>query len=354
MTPSLAAAGATAAGGPARGWREGLRRLAVVPLLAAYLAAPGWVLLLAPELPTWLRFALVALTVLAVARPHWSPAVLIGLVPLLPIWPTLVPDVPDGIVHLVVATQAIPWMVYRLLGRRAERSSMAAGWSLFVAVATVSLLVAFTPEPWRGVDLPHVWRLIRNDVPAYMFGVEHLMAVSGIPVWTVLADGLLCALIVSWATTRGTRESTLRAAATAAVLTAVFGMWQAVTGLGLQTAWQIFDAGITRINATYIDPNALAAFYALVAPVLGRTRDALVRLAACGVGRGRGARAGGRGDDGGSRRPGRARGGVAVHGVDRDCVTASTRSTPRSSFAAISAERSARRCWCRSSRCSVS
>ena len=268
MTPSLPWAGAVANTGTARGWREGVRRLALLPLLAAYLAAPGWALLLAPEVPTWLRLALLTLTGLAVARPHWSPAVLIGIVPLLPIWPTLVPDVPDGIVHLAVATQAIPWMIYRLLGRRAERSSMAAGWTLFVAVATVSLVLALTPEPWRGVDLPHVWRLIRNDVPSYMFGAEHPTAVSGIPVWTVLVDGLLCALIVSWSTTRATRERTLRAAATAAIVTAVFGMWQAATGLGLQTAWQVFDAGITRINATYVDPNALAACYALVAPVL--------------------------------------------------------------------------------------
>ena len=45
-------------------------------------------------------------------------------------------------------------------------------------------------------------------------------------------------------------------------------LWQAKTGLGLQTAWLVFDAGILRINATYTDPNALAAFYALVGPVL--------------------------------------------------------------------------------------
>ena len=54
----------------------------------------------------------------------------------------------------------------------------------------------------------------------------------------------------------------------AAILTALFGLWQARTGLGLQTAWLVFDAGILRINATYTDPNALAAFYALVGPVL--------------------------------------------------------------------------------------
>ena len=85
-----------------------------------------------------------------------------------------------------------------------------------------------------------------------------------------------------------TRERTLRAAAGAAILTALFGLWQAQTGLGLQTAWLVFDAGILRINATYTDPNALAAFYALVGPVLAglAMRSAGWRRAAWSAGTG--------------------------------------------------------------------
>jgi len=250
------------------GLREGVRRLAVVPLLAVYLAGPAWVVLVSPAIPGLLRIALLTLAGLAALAPRWSPTILLGLVPLLPIWPALMPALPDGLVHLVVATQAVPWLVRRLLGHRGVGNSMVPGWGLFAAVGTVSLLVGLTPEPWRGLDLPHVWRLVAAHVPSYIFEADHARGSSTWLVWTVMVDGLMCALIVGWAVNRQTRLLALRAVAVSAVLTALFGMWQAVTGLGLQTAWMVFDAGIVRINATYIDPNALAAFYALVAPVL--------------------------------------------------------------------------------------
>ncbi len=137
-------------------------------------------------------------------------------------------------------------------------------------------------------------------------------------VWTVIVDGLMCALIVGWAMTRETRLRALRAVGVSAVLTALFGMWQAITGLGLQTAWIVFDAGIIRINATYIDPNALAAFYALVAPGAGRTGHAGDRVAAGRLECRRRAGAGRRGDDGRSgrtRRPGRRPAGNGLGGT---------------------------------------
>jgi O-antigen ligase len=249
-------------------WGDAARRVALLPVLAAALAGPGWSLLASPAMPGWTHAVLLALAALAVVRPRWSPSVLIGVVPLLPVWPTLVHGLPDGIVHLVVVTQAIPWLVFRLVGRRADRSSFVPGWALLVAVATVSLGVTLTPEPWRAADLAHVWRQLQAQVPAYIFEVDHLHVPSALPAWTVLMDGLLCALIVGWATTRETRERPLRAAGIAAILTALFGLAQAMTGIGLQHAWRVFDAGITRINSTYTDPNALAAFYALVTPVL--------------------------------------------------------------------------------------
>lgn len=269
---------------PSEGWRDRARRAALVPLLALTLAGPG-LSLVSPRMPGPVRLALIALTILGVARPSWSPAVLVGLVPLLPVWPSLVPTLPDGLVHLVVATQAVPWLVRRLVGARGARSTAPPGWALLVGVATVSLLVALTPEPWRGADFGHVWRQIQSQVPAYVFEIG-LNAPRALAAWTVLLDGLLCALVVSWATTRATRVRVLRAAAVAAVLTALFGMVQAATGYGLQTAWRVFDAGIVRINATYVDPNALAAFYALVGPVLAglAMRSSGARRVAWGVG----------------------------------------------------------------------
>ncbi len=254
-------------------------------LLAAYLAGPGWVLLASPLLPGWLRAGLLALMGLAVVRPRWSPAVLIGVVPLLPIWPSLVPSVPEGLVHLVVSTQAVPWLLRRLVGRHDGGSTMAPGWAVFVAVATVSLAVTLTPEPWRGLDMGHVWRQVDAQVPAYIFEADDRTVRRALAAWTVMIDGLACALIVGWAVTRETRERTLHAAGVSAALTAVAGMAQAATGIGLQSAWRVFDAGIIRINATYVDPNALAAFYALVGPILaGLTlRSAGWRRAAWGA-----------------------------------------------------------------------
>ncbi len=146
-------------------WRDAARRAALLPVLAAVLAGPGWSILASPAMPGWTRALLLALAALAVVRPHWSPSVLLGVVPLLPVWPTLVPGLPEGIVHLVVVTQAIPWLVFRLAGRRANRSSFVPGWAVLVAVATVSLGVALTPEPWRGSELAHVWRQLQAQVP---------------------------------------------------------------------------------------------------------------------------------------------------------------------------------------------
>ena len=134
-----------------RPWADVATRLALLPLLAAYLAAPGWSIVASPAVQGPLRIALLALAAIAVARPAWSPALIIGLVPLLPVWPSLVPTVPDGVVHLVVATQAIPWIVRRVVGRRGAGTSMTGGWAVVVGVATVSLLVSLTPEPWRGL-----------------------------------------------------------------------------------------------------------------------------------------------------------------------------------------------------------
>jgi len=253
---------------PASIWSEAALALVLLPLLAAYLAGPAWSMLFSPAIAAPVRFALLALTAVALAHPVWSPAVLIGVVPLLPVWPSLNPAIPPGVVHLVVATQAVPWITRRLLGQRGDGNSMTSGWAVVAGVATVSLLVALTPEPWRGVDFRHVARLVRASVPSYIFESDHLLESGALPTWTVLVDGLSCALIVGWAATRATRERTLRVGATAAILTALFGLWQARTGLGLQTAWLVFDAGILRINATYTDPNALAAFYALIGPVL--------------------------------------------------------------------------------------
>ncbi|MGI8673520.1 MAG: O-antigen ligase family protein [Luteitalea sp.] len=243
--------------------------LLLLIVAAAYLAGPAWLALSSALVPVWLRAVLVLLTVLACVRPAWSPAVLLGTVPLLPVWPTIVPALPPALVHLVVLSQAIPWLIRRAVGRvHLTRCSMTPGWALFVAVAAVSVCVGLTPARWRGAEAAHVWRNITAQVPGYIFVSHATSDGRALPMLLGLFDGLLCCFTVSGSPTRATRPGTLRAAAVAAVASALFGMVQASNGLGLQHAWQIFDAGIVRINATYADPNALAAFYALIGPVL--------------------------------------------------------------------------------------
>ncbi|BCS35195.1 hypothetical protein TBR22_A44220 [Luteitalea sp. TBR-22] len=245
------------------------RRAGLLILLAGLLVGPTWAAVTSPLVPPWCRLALLASTLMAVVRPRWSPVLLIVLVPLLPIWPSLVPGTPEGIEHLLVASQAVPWLSRRLVaGRSGEGSALPAGWLVLLAVATASALVLLTPEPWRGFDVGRVARDLRAQVPAYIFQPDLADQAGPMLAWTVLVDGLLCGLMVGWAITRDTRDRVLAGAGVAAVLTALFGMYQAHTGLGLQQAWRVFDAGIIRINATYNDPNALAAFYALVAPVI--------------------------------------------------------------------------------------
>lgn len=234
----------------------------------AYAAGPLWLALTSPAVPAWLRVALAGLTVLATVRPRWSPAVLLALVPLLPVWPTLYLDLPPALVHLVVLTQAVPWLIRRgLSGEQTSSCAFTPGWALFVVVAAVSVAVQLTPDRWRSAELNELWRNLAAQVPAYIFVSHATSDGRAVPMLVALADGLWCCLIVSGALGRPTRLGALQAGAIGACATAGFGMLQASSGLGLQTAWRTFDAGIVRINSTYVDPNALAAYYVLMGPI---------------------------------------------------------------------------------------
>ncbi len=264
----------TGAAPPARAtvrpaWGIWLARAGASAAVALYAAGPLWSVAQAPPGSALVWMALAACSLVAVFRPTWSPALLLGVVPLLPVWPTLAPWVPPAIVHLLVATQVVPWLLRRAWGRPPASTCPAVpAWGVFVAVAAVSMLSALAPARLTMAELAHVGRNLAAQVPGYVFLPDAAGDARAIPLFTGLFDGLCCAVLVGGVMTRDTRVVALRAAAAGAVLTALFGFYQAATGLGLQTAWRIFDAGIVRINATYVDPNALAAFYALTGPVL--------------------------------------------------------------------------------------
>ncbi len=270
-----------------RGWTSLAWRLPLLLVAALYVAGPLAAVATSASVSGWLVAALAGLLVAAVALPAVGPAVLLGVVPLLPVLPVLHPGIPPALVHLVVLTQAIPALVRLALGRTVARGTpiFAIAWGLFVLVAFVSVGAWMTPDRLRASTLDQVWRDLASQVPSYVFAIRTTAEVVAIPLLATLADGLLCALVVYATVTRETRRRYLVVAAAGALVTAAFGFVQAATGIGLQTAWQVFDPGIVRINSTFADPNALAAYYALVGPiVLGLAFGAAAwRRAAWGV-----------------------------------------------------------------------
>lgn len=247
----------------------GASRLGLLATAALYGCGPLLATLLAPDVPAWLKVGLVTLTLLASIVPMAAPAVVLAVVPLLPIVPSLVPGVPPAVCHVVLLTQVVPTLVRLAFDRRPRGPAVfAAGWALFVFVCLVSVGVELTPDRLRGAPLAQAWRDIASQFPEYVFSGYTTREVSALPRWLALADGLLCALLVHASTTTTSRRRVLTVAALGAVATSVFGLWQARTGLGLQASWQIYDPGIVRINGTFVDPNALAAYLALMGPVV--------------------------------------------------------------------------------------
>lgn len=244
-------------------------RVVLLAVVLAALAGPLLATWQAASTPWWVNTALVALLLLGWIRPGWAPAVLLLLVPLLPVVPTLDGDVPAAIVHLVVLSQAVPVLLRRALsGTRLARVSFIAGWSVFLVACAVSLAVELSPDRFRSADLVGVWREVASQVPSYVFVAQATQDGRALPLFIALVDGLLCALVVQSTVTRDRRRPVLAVAALGAFVTALFGFVQAGTGFGLQSAWVAFDPGITRINSTFVDPNALASYYALIGPVI--------------------------------------------------------------------------------------
>jgi O-antigen ligase len=249
--------------------RDLLGRVGLVILAVAALAGPLRAAWQAVATPWWVTMGLATLLLLGWFRPRLAPAALLALVPLLPVVPALNADVPAGIVHLVVVSLAVPVLVRRALSRVTPPPvSFVVGWAVFLVVAGVSLAVALSPDRFRSAELLGVWREVASQVPSYVFVAHATQDGRALPLLIALADGLLCALVVQTTVTRERRSQVLAAAAAGGFATAVFGFVQAATGVGLQSAWATFDPGITRINSTFVDPNALASYYALIGPVV--------------------------------------------------------------------------------------
>src|SRR5262245_26984606 len=113
MTPSLRS--------PAIAWTMWLAPRALAAY-AVYLFTvyPVYHALISSDVAFNAKLAWLALVVVACVRPAWSPFVLVALVPLVP-WLTLhVRRMPQGLVHLIVLSQALPLLVRYVVVARGE------------------------------------------------------------------------------------------------------------------------------------------------------------------------------------------------------------------------------------------
>jgi O-antigen ligase len=258
----------------------------VLAAYAAYLFAayPVYSALISPAVALNAKLVWLALVVLAFARPAWSPFVLVALVPLAPWLTVYMRRMPQGLIHLIVLSQALPLLVRYVFGRGVtfgvtfgrSRSIphqepapdwIAWAWAVFVTVAIASVCAHYGSyqavfDSWRTFLVE-----VREHLAHYVFEGPNIELSNMIVAATALIDGLLVYLVVRAALPRGSEVSLLSAAAMAGIAAAVFGFYQWRTHVGLSSMWMENDPGIIRINATYTDPNALASYFALLIPI---------------------------------------------------------------------------------------
>lgn len=233
----------------------------------AFAIFPVRVFLASPEAPLTLKFAWVALTAAGMI-PAWRARLLIALTPLIPFLPYAIAGTPGGVVHLLVLSQAIPWLIHRAMTRRAPAvDAIGRLWLLLLLVAVCGA-VPFYAALSVGFD---GLRPFLSDLALQFEQYVTLLGpsvdiVNIVAACTAFADGVLAWLIV-----RNAPDSTLRLvrlAAITAASAAAIGIWQSFTGFALRPDWRINDPYITRINGTFTDPNALAAYLGMTTPIL--------------------------------------------------------------------------------------
>lgn len=253
----------------------------------AFAAFPVRAFLLSPETPLPAKLAWVALA-LAGLRPTLRARLLILLTPCLPWLPYGVKGMPHGVVHLLILSQALPWLLQRAADRRAAPlDAIGRLWLLFLLTAICGAVPFYSAVAVGFDGLTPFLADLAQQLVRYVHLGPSIDIVNIVAACTAFADALLAWLIV-----RSSSDSTLRLvrlAAIAAAAVASVGIWQAFTGVGLRPDWRVNDPYITRINATFSDPNALAAYLAVMTPMLaalaGRATSRVreIWLAACAL-----------------------------------------------------------------------
>lgn len=243
-------------------------RGAALAAMVALVAGPVRAFLLSPTSPIALTLAWGAGVGVAWVRPAWGAWLLVGLVPCLPALPYLVPGVPYGVVHLVVVGLALPALVRIVRGQGSPAADpVGLTFTLVAFVALVSLGTSFAAyylaSPVSAAAFADLGRL----VDGYIFAPIGPHLTNGVVAASTFVDGLLAYLIVRTGVERAAVRRLLHVAVGAAVVVSGLGFVQAMTGTALHPMWIQYDAGIRRINSTYSDPNALAAYLAMLLPV---------------------------------------------------------------------------------------
>jgi O-antigen ligase len=242
------------------------RLLALLPLLL-FAVVPVRIFLLSPDARLGVKLAWLAALALGALRPRAGTLLLLGA-PLLPIWVVHVDGVPQGIIHLLVLSQALPWLARVALGRdRASADPVALWLACFVTAAAVSVLVRIAALGQGFYSAGDILRAVQPLAAQYLFVSPGPGLVNMVLALSTIVDGMLVYLLIRRLPAEGVAKLTRGLAVVAAVV-AVAGLVQARTRWGLQEFWLLVDPSIVRINATYTDPNALAAYFALMLPIV--------------------------------------------------------------------------------------
>ncbi len=256
--------------GTRTGWTSAAATRPAAALALVFVAIyPVGTLLTEATIRPLVKLAWVAAAMLAAAFPPLGACAMVALVPLVPVLPFTVDGVPYGVVHLIVLSQAIPLLAEHVCtGRRMEVGAVGWLWIVLVALATAS--VASFYSAYRLVFAsPALFASELHDHLRHYVLLPPGKSVENMWVaWSTLVDGLLAYIVVAHAARKlPIRTLTSVFGAVAAVVAAI-GVHQGWTGRGLRPMWLLHDPGIIRVNATYSDPNCLAAFLALSIPVL--------------------------------------------------------------------------------------
>jgi hypothetical protein len=211
----------------------------VLAAFAVYLFTvyPVYHALTVPSVAFNVKLAWIGLAVLAFARPAWSPFVLVALVPLVP-WLTLyLPHMPQGLVHLIVLSQALPLLVRYVVWRGSvtfnpSRSIphqepgpdwIAWAWAVFITVAIASVCAHYGSYQTVFDSWQTFWVEARDHLARYVFEGPNIEISNMLVAATALIDGLLVYLVVRGALPRGSEVTLLSAAVATAIAAAMFG-----------------------------------------------------------------------------------------------------------------------------------